>query len=626
MNVIKKWDLSTLSLGKFQAKGLVDIEYFDANEEVKKAKIFKITARHDKFFCRIPEADIEFIIEFSKCEVRIPAASIRENGIPKLKTLTLLPGILELKEGDKGNLLLPVDEGALCNTSGKQPGEYVMPLFQTNEEHYHANMGVCGILDQNYSLGAFLDNGRFDCSLRIRVCHGKDKLYSIDMIYSLRDYYDDSILADDISVHFEYISSGDYTDLAYAYRKYVTTKRNILSLTEKVVDNPVLQYAAKAITMRCRLGVKPMPCTVWEQTAENQPPVRVMMRFPDVTRLIEACSEKEVGPIEFQMVGWNYGGHDGAFPQVFPVESAFGGEEEMRKTIQRAGELGYPISVHDCYTGGYSLAENFNINYVLRNHGGALNVSNQFAGGQCYRWCPKCAYEHYAKTNMAEISKLNLTGSYYVDVISIIRLVKCYHPEHPLSRREAAQYWKKLLKLQQKLFGASYSEGAREWALPELDHAYIVGEAIESECHFVDEKVPFFQIVYHASVLYSSFRDGIDTFPGDIVYLRNIAYGGLPQVYYHHIFAVGWGGGWKNDLTFETDRLDKDAQVFKRMSDDISRYSHLQFEKMEKFTMHGNALSETIYANGTKVWVNYSKDIKKSLDGYEIPALDFIVV
>jgi hypothetical protein len=36
------------------------------------------------------------------------------------------------------------------------------------------------------------------------------------------------------------------------------------------------------------------------------------------------------------LVGWNQKGHDGRWPQIFPVEEALGGEEKLRRLIRKA--------------------------------------------------------------------------------------------------------------------------------------------------------------------------------------------------------------------------------------------------------------------------------------------------
>jgi hypothetical protein len=275
----------------------------------------------------------------------------------------------------------------------------------------------------------------------------------------------------------------------------------------------------------------------------------------------------------------------------------------MRKTVERAKALGYPVSVHDCYTGGFSLADNFKLDNVQRKHRGVIDTSHQWCGGQCYRWCPKQAYEDYAKKNMPEIAKLGIAGTYYVDVISIIHLAKCYHPGHKLDRRGSSEWWKRILGLQQSLFGASYSEGAREWALPgwtTLDRH----ESFDFKLPYFDRKIPFYQIVYHGRVLYNCSRDDINHFPGETNYLRNISWGGLPAVYYHQAYTpeIPW-----RDLKFDFARLPQDAAAFKRISDDVARYAHLQFAEIENFAQHGDSLSETVYSDGSSLWCNFSQ-------------------
>ena len=138
----------------------------------------------------------------------------------------------------------------------------------------------------------------------------------------------------------------------------------------------------------------------------------------------------------------------------------------------------------------------------------------------------------------------------------------------------------------------------------------------------------FFQITYHAFVIYNSSREGINAWPGDKLYLQNIAWGGLPMVYFHHIFHPEWGdgSGWNLDLTFETpEKLTADVKKIKRITDDIARVSHLRYEFFDDYIQHGETLSQTVYSNGESIWVNCSDTEQKTLDGTPVPANDFIV-
>jgi hypothetical protein len=336
-----------------------------------------------------------------------------------------------------------------------------------------------------------------------------------------------------------------------------------------------------------------------------------------------------LGPAEFNLVGWNFGGHDGAFPQLFPVEPALGGKAALTRLIKHSHELGHPMSLHDNYFDAYSLADTFDPETINCEPDGSRTLGGQYGGGQAYQVCPKCAYKRYARALLPEVAKLGTKGAYYTDVLSVAQLIKCYHPDHPLSRRGNAIWWKKILQEIHEHFDVSYSEGARDWALPELDRAYLVSVTTETAFTFIDQKVPLFQIVYHGYLIYNSFRGGVNAFPGEDIYLKNIAYGGMPILYYHHIFNPEWNAddGWDKDLTFEgEDKLRTDVARIKRITDDVARYSWLQTECIEDFIEHTSMLTETVYANGARVFVNYADSAAETPSGQSVPAKDFLVV
>ena len=61
------------------------------------------------------------------------------------------------------------------------------------------------------------------------------------------------------------------------------------------------------------------------------------------------------------MVGWNKSGHDGRWPQAFPVEEKLGGEEGLREAILHANKLGYYIAAHTNSSDAYTIADNFDV-------------------------------------------------------------------------------------------------------------------------------------------------------------------------------------------------------------------------------------------------------------------------
>jgi hypothetical protein len=339
--------------------------YFDAKGAVHATNL-KFTRDGDVIHCSDKSAGLGFdiVIDMTDREITacVPANSRRETKGRKLKSITVFPGFCSGQEDDGGALLLPLDSGRLCHTRGKQPEEHWFGHFIEPEqwEVSWSNMSIIGQFADGLAKSMIIEGGKFDAQLRIRTCWGLEKQYTIDAVFSVRDFADESPLAEDITVIAAEMP-GDYRALAHYYRDYALNTRNLPTLADKIKDNEDLDYSSRAITVRCRMGVKPLPCTVPEQTPETEPPVTVFMSFADVRTIADEFARQGVGAAEFCLVGWGHGGHDGAFPQLFPPEEALGGEAELRKTIEHVKALGYHISLHDNYYDGYSLADNFSM-------------------------------------------------------------------------------------------------------------------------------------------------------------------------------------------------------------------------------------------------------------------------
>ena len=115
----------------------------------------------------------------------------------------------------------------------------------------------------------------------------------------------------------------------------------------------------------------------------------VIRDFNAATKVAEECARQQISDIDFTFVGWNYGGHDGAFPQIFPVEKKIGGEQEMIKTIGRMHELGYKVGIHDNFYDSYTLANNLDrADWAIDGEGNA-HQGEVWGAGRAYLLCPK---------------------------------------------------------------------------------------------------------------------------------------------------------------------------------------------------------------------------------------------
>ena len=109
--------------------------------------------------------------------------------------------------------------------------------------------------------------------------------------------------------------------------------------------------------------------------------MRVFCDFARVRDILDEFHRQGIERAEFCLVGWNRGGHDGRYPQIFPVEPALGGEAELRKTIRHGQSLGYQIVAHDCYYGAYRISEDWSEDYMRKQPDGELRKGAPGAAG-----------------------------------------------------------------------------------------------------------------------------------------------------------------------------------------------------------------------------------------------------
>ena len=140
--------------------------------------------------------------------------------------------------------------------------------------------------------------------------------------------------------------NADYSGMARRYRKCRIDRGDVRPLKDRIKENPALRYTVESPVIRIRCGWKPAPATVLHQTIENEPPMHVACDFDRVGDILDELKAQGVDKAEICLVGWNVKGHDGRWPQAFPVCEELGGEEKLRKVIQKGKDMGYRMTCH----------------------------------------------------------------------------------------------------------------------------------------------------------------------------------------------------------------------------------------------------------------------------------------
>lgn len=511
-----------------------------------------------------------------------------------------------IKAGDEGFFLMP--------GSRKLP-EPAIGRFKEHEDAYvdfpYPKMSMMGINHGGKAYIAFADGMKEIAWHHMDINAGEYKFY---MRYVLRG----EELYEDVSLEVHYLEGDDrsYSAMAREFRAYLLNN-GFKSIKDRL--HPALAYAAETMYVRIRQGWKPVPCTVLEQTEENEPPMHVACTFADVERIMRSYKKAGIDKAEFCLVGFNKSGHDGRWPQILPVDERLGGYEGLSKLMDTARELGYTVCCHTNSTDGYSIADNMTMADVAVKRDGKIDImGDRWSGGRAYNVCPKRGYEISLET-LPELVKLGFSGTHYIDVITATPPRNCYSPEHKVNYKESVEYYDKLFIKARELFGCigcecSYIHNYKyvDYTLYDSFRRSFKNERQEGEPDFVDEFVPLTQLIFHGIVLSnpqsSTVNAALNEDPASM--LKCIEYGARPALYYYSRFVsdgTDWIGG-KDFKCGTEEELNESTAAAKKTYDIYNKLSYLQYEFMESHEKIADKVYRITYSDGSVITVDYNKN------------------
>lgn len=531
---------------------------------------------------------------------------------PGIEQVELRPDFASARTGEDGYFVMP---NGFLGSFREQNGEQLlagncMPMF--------------GMKTPRSTFVAIVSGLPNDYTLVARAKDGEYTLFPRFLLSGSRPH-------DDLAIEYHLLEgeAANYSGMARTYRKYQLDRKACVPLKERIKDRPELAYAAKCPEVRVRLGWKPAPSPVEEQTLETEPPMKVAVTFDRVGEILDEFQRQGIAQAEICLVGWNRKGHDGRYPQVFPVEEALGGEAQLRKLIAKAQQMGYQIVCHNNQSDAYRIAESWDEEYIIKNPDGSLSKNANWSGGRMYNICPQRAWERFASRDLRAIAELGFRGVHYIDVLSIVRPRSCSDPRHPLNRDQAAEWINRILREGREVFGGISSEGPYDFCCGNLDYALYVSFAHLTETpKMVDRIVPVWQLVYHGIIMSNPFSNTTNyTIKSDVARLKLVEFGGRPLFYIHSKFLEGnkqWMG--EEDLTCESDDALKAAVArIKKGYDEYEALCHLQTAFMESHEMIAPAVSRTVYSDGSAMLCNYG-DAGFDYRGRVVNPRDYLLV
>ena len=423
-----------------------------------------------------------------------------------------------------------------------------------------------------------------------------------------------------------------YAGMARKYREYLlATDQMPLPVRERIGENEHLNYASVSPEIRIRLAWKPVPTPEPHQTLENEPKMTVAVTFDQVKEIVDELKRQGVDKAQLCLVGWNVKGHDGRFPDHFPVEEELGGEEKLRECIKYAQKNGYKIVAHTCRTDIYEISKNWNNGYdAARKADGPLVERYAIGGGMMYDICYKQSYEKYYKEEEPKVADLGFRGLEYIDVLSVIYPHECHNPEHPVNRKEAAELANKMLGGLRDMFGGSQSEGGAYYVAKSLDYALYASMRMNrmQKYEMVDEYVPVWHIVFNGYILNNAAAQTVNyPLKDPNSALRVIEYASRPIFYFYSAYRAS-GKNWmgETDLTLKDYAdLERSVAVIKKGYDEFKTLQHLQLCHLDDNFELAKGVKCSLYSDGTRVIVNYTKE-PYTYEGRVVAPENYIVV
>jgi hypothetical protein len=374
----------------------------------------------------------------------------------RLFALDVLPGIM--RADARGEMLLPINTGTICRPADKAACEDRFLIYgeQTRWELL-PNLPVCAVQTQAGGLMAMAVAGAAETECRVATDgHGNG---TVGLSFFLRGYDTDPIEPAARDIRIIPIPAGkDVTVFtAGVLRRHVIRDLGKQTLPQRAEESPEVAYLLGAYFMKLFYGIQMQGHSISEQDQSETPKFLLTMTFEEACASLKRFQDAGVDKIYTQNVGWNYRGHDGAYPTRFPIEERVGGERGFRELIAFGHNLGYQMTVHDNYLDAYEASKDFDLDLVIVDRYGQPQVRGFWGGGVSYILWPPAFRHRHLEEQMLQVKALGIRGPYYIDGMGSPLYIN-YHPKHRGTRSDLARGIDRLLQAAKKLFGSVATE------------------------------------------------------------------------------------------------------------------------------------------------------------------------
>jgi hypothetical protein len=369
----------------------------------------------------------------------------------------VLPGLMRAES--KGEILIPINTGVIVRPGEKRAvvDERFLIYGEQSRWELLPTMPACAVQNPSGGLAAIAVCGAAETECRLTTA--AQGTGTVGLSFFLRGHDTDPVEPTTREIRMTPIPVGkDITVFTAAVlRRHIMRDLGKPTLTQRAKESPEVAHLLGAYIMKLFYGVQRQGHAVREQDQSSAPQFLLTMTFDEARAGLKSFHDAGVEKVYTQNVGWNYRGHDGAYPTRFPIEERVGGERAFRELIAYGHEIGYQMTVHDNYVDAYEASADFDPDLVTMDCYGQPQIRGFWGGGPSYLLWPQAFETKHLEEQMLRVKELGIRGPYYLDGMGSPLYIN-YHPRHRGSRSDLARGIDRLLQAGRSIFGSVATE------------------------------------------------------------------------------------------------------------------------------------------------------------------------
>lgn len=582
-----------------------------------------------------------FGIEQNRFVARILNDEIKQHGIHKIASISLLPyfgaGSLE----DEGYMVVPDGAGALIyfNNMKQTYQSYNQKVYGKNLSvnqiknllcEQSATMPIFGIKKNDDAFLAIITEGEYQAEIHADVSR---KITSNNTAYSTVCYIqteentlmgnssneETATMLSSQQIDFPYYEvsyfllkkDADYSDMALSYQSYLLNEKGMVeaAVPQKKLG---LSFVGGIMVRETFLGI---PYEV----------VNGLTTYHGLNKIAEELTANQVDDFMISIVNTAKGGSENKIPTKITFDGAVGGKKEFLKLEDYFTEREIPFYLIYDPVNIWKTGNGFSTFKAARNVTQSLAIQYQYKlttgekdSSKPYSYLVSPSFlPNIVEKMMNSATKQQMTS---IGINALGTSVYGDYRKESTSRNEAGNYVEDALKVTTGKMDSILLNGAYGYAFPYAD--VITNTPIYSSHYDVeDEEIPFYQIVMSG---YASLYSEPVNMVGNVedMILRAVEYGVSPSF----LLTEADETELKNTkfLQYYATSFDNWKEMIKSVSEQLEDVENLFGKRIVDHEILSNGVRITTYETGEKIYVNRT-DCKIDINGHTIQANGYYV-